>query len=490
MSGYAMFLKELATKKRSMDFETIEVSHSCSVTISSNVIVKKDDPGEFTTPCTIWIFQFAKALCELGASINLMPYAIFKQLGLDETKPTSMCLLMAERSIKLHVGILYYILVKATGKALVDVECGELKFCVNGEEFTFNVCKSMKQPNDLHVISVIDVIDEAVASMSEFRVIQDYDKLVVGLSDLGSYSNSPLKLDMDLKNIESPPAKPSIVERPKLELSVLKRFIKVIGWTIADIVGISPGICTHKIQLASDFKPSIEHQRRLNPPMQEVIKKEILKWIDAGVVYHITDSKWEKAYKLIKLKLKLLPNWPLLSWLKVLRCFLGHAGYYRRFIKDFSKVDHPLCNLLEKESVFEFDESCVKAFLCLKENLVLAPIIGALDWIVPFELICDASSVVLGVVFGQRKGNLFHTVYYARKTLNVAQRDYTVTEQELLAVVYAFEKFRAYLLGTVVVHTNHSVICYLMAKKNAIPRLIRWVLLLKEFDFEVLNVNV
>ncbi|WMV32949.1 hypothetical protein MTR67_026334 [Solanum verrucosum] len=146
--------------------------------------------------------------------------------------------------------------------------------------------------------------------------------------------------------------------------------------------------------------------------------------------------------------------------------------------------------ILVKESVFEFDESCVKAFLCLKENLVLAPIIGALDWIVPFELICDASSVVLGVVFGQRKGNLFHTVYYARKTLNVAQRDYTVTEQELLAVVYAFEKFRAYLLGTVVVHTNHSVICYLMAKKNAIPRLIRWVLLLKEFDFEAKGVVI
>ncbi|WMV32948.1 hypothetical protein MTR67_026333 [Solanum verrucosum] len=129
-------------------------------------------------------------------------------------------------------------------------------------------------------------------------------------------------------------------------------------------------------------------------------------------------------------------------------------------------------------------------FLWLKENLVLALIIGALDWIVPFELICDSSSVALGVMLGQRKGNLFHTVYYASKTLNVAQRDYTVTEQELLAVVYAFEKFKAYLLGTMMVHTNHSVICYLIAKKDAKPRLIRWVLLLKEFDFEGLNVNV
>ncbi|XP_049410569.1 uncharacterized protein LOC125873749 [Solanum stenotomum] len=128
--------------------------------------------------------------------------------------------------------------------------------------------------------------------------------------------------------------------------------------------------------------------------------------------------------------------------------------------------------------------------ILVKENLVLALIIGALDWIVPFELVCDASSVALGVVLGQRKGNLFYTVYYAIKTLNVAQRDYTVTEQELLAVVYAFEKFRANLLGTMVVHTNHSVICYLMANKDAKARLIRWVLLLKEFYFEGLNVNV
>lgn len=103
---------------------------------------------------------------------------------------------------------------------------------------------------------------------------------------------------------------------------------------------------------------------------------------------------------------------------------------------------------------------------------------------------CDASGVTLRAVLGQKKEKLFHPIYYASKALNGVQKNYTITEQELLAVVYAFEKFRAYLLGTkVVVHTDHAALRYLMAKKDAKPRLIRWVLLLQEFDFEVKDRN-
>ena len=99
---------------------------------------------------------------------------------------------------------------------------------------------------------------------------------------------------------------------------------------------------------------------------------------------------------------------------------------------------------------------------------------------------CDASGVALGVILKQIKNKILHPIYYASKALNEAQKNYTVTEQELLAVVIAFEKNRSYLLGTrVIVHTNHSTLRYLMAKKDAKPRLICWVLLLQEFDFEV-----
>ncbi|XP_049362505.1 uncharacterized protein LOC125827184 [Solanum verrucosum] len=112
ISGYAKFMKELVTKKRSLEYETIDVPHSCSAIMTNESIIKREDPGAFTIPCTIGMFQFAKALCDLGASINLMHYAIYKQHGLSEPKATTMRLLMADRSIKHPVGILYDILVK------------------------------------------------------------------------------------------------------------------------------------------------------------------------------------------------------------------------------------------------------------------------------------------------------------------------------------------------------------------------------------------
>ncbi|XP_015159206.1 uncharacterized protein [Solanum tuberosum] len=196
MPGYAMFMKELVTKKRSLDFEKIEVSHSCSAIMTEELIKKREDPGAFPIPCTIGMLQFGKALCDLGASINLMPYAIYKQLGLGESKATTLRLLMVDLSIKHPMGILYDILVKVdrfilsadffildceidaeipiilgrpfleTGRVLMDVESGERKFWVNEDEVTFNVCKSMKHPSDIHVVSTVNVIDKAVVSVS------------------------------------------------------------------------------------------------------------------------------------------------------------------------------------------------------------------------------------------------------------------------------------------------------------------------------------
>ena len=161
---------------------------------------------------------------------------------------------------------------------------------------------------------------------------------------------------------------------------------------------------------------------------------------------------------------------------------------FTRDSSEFSKIAHPLCKLLEKDCKFCFDESYLKAFSALKEKLMSAPIISSPNWNSPFEVMCDASGVALGVVLKQRKNKILHPIYYASKTQNEAQKDYTVTEQELPVVVFAFEKFRSYLLGTrVIVHTDHSTLRYLMAKKDAIPRLILWVLLLQEFDFEVMD---
>ena len=101
------------------------------------------------------------------------------------------------------------------------------------------------------------------------------------------------------------------------------------------------------------------------------------------------------------------------------------------------------------------------------------------DWSLPFELMCDASDFAIGVVLGQKKEKVFYSIYYASKTLTAAQLNYTITEKELPVVVYAFEKFHPYLVGTkVIVYTDHSAIRYLMQKKDTKPRLNRWVLLL------------
>ncbi|CAA0830969.1 Unknown protein, partial [Striga hermonthica] len=146
----------------------------------------------------------------------------------------------------------------------------------------------------------------------------------------------------------------------------------------------------------------------------------------------------------------------------------------------------PLSQLLEKDIAFNFSAECLQAFETLKKALVSSPILVVPDWSQPFEIMCDASDFAVGAMLGQRRDKLFRAIYYASKTLDGAQQNYTTTEKEMLAVVYAFDKFRAYLIGTkTIVHTDHAAIKYLFDKKDAKPRLIRWILLLQEFDVEI-----
>jgi hypothetical protein len=155
-------------------------------------------------------------------------------------------------------------------------------------------------------------------------------------------------------------------------------------------------------------------------------------------------------------------------------------------IKDFSKISRPLCSLLAKDIPFQFDEACHEAFQKLQSLLSSAPIMKPSDWSLPFEIMCDASDFAVGAVLGQRVGKLPHVIYYASKTLMDAQVNYTTIEKELLAVVFALDKFRLYLLGSkVIIYSNHAALRHLLAKKETKPRLIRWILLLQEFDIEI-----
>nr|GEZ84145.1 DNA-directed DNA polymerase [Tanacetum cinerariifolium] len=147
-----------------------------------------------------------------------------------------------------------------------------------------------------------------------------------------------------------------------------------------------------------------------------------------------------------------------------------------------------MTHLLEKNTPFVFSEDCIKVFQTLKKKFTKAPILIALNWDLPFELMCIASDFPIGAVLGQRHKKHFKPIHYASKTMNDAETNYTTTEKEMLVVVYAFEKFRSYLImNKSIVHTDHSALKYIFAKKDGKVRLLRWVLLLQEFDFKVLD---
>ncbi|GJV86320.1 reverse transcriptase domain-containing protein [Tanacetum coccineum] len=184
-----------------------------------------------------------------------------------------------------------------------------------------------------------------------------------------------------------------------------------------------------------------------------------------------------KGIEVDKAKIDVISKLPHPTTVKGIQSFLGHAGFYRRFIKDFSKISRPMTHLLEKNTPFIFSEDCILAFQTLKKKLTEAPILIAPNWDQPFEIMCDASDYAIGAVLGQRIEKHFRPIHYASKTMTEAETNYTTTEKEMLAVVYAFEKFRSYLImNKSVVYTDHSALKYLFNKKDAKARLLRWVL--------------
>nr|GFA77587.1 DNA-directed DNA polymerase [Tanacetum cinerariifolium] len=208
--------------------------------------------------------------------------------------------------------------------------------------------------------------------------------------------------------------------------------------------------------------------------------------VKEGIVLGHKISK--KGIEVDKAKIEVLLKLPHPTTVKRIRSFLGHAGFYCRFIKDFSKISRPMTHLLEKKSPFIFSHECIQAFKTLKDKLTEAPILIAPNWDQPFELMCDASDFAVGAVLGQRIEKHFRPIHYASKTINQAEANYTTTEKEMLAVVYAFENFHSYLImNKSIVYTDHSALKYLFAKKDTKACLLRWILLLQEFDFKVID---
>ncbi|GJZ79133.1 reverse transcriptase domain-containing protein [Tanacetum coccineum] len=211
--------------------------------------------------------------------------------------------------------------------------------------------------------------------------------------------------------------------------------------------------------------------------IEETMEEKCHFMVKEGIVLGHKISK--SGIEVDKAKVDVIAKLPHPTSVKGVRSFLGHAGFYRRFMQDFSKIARPMTHLLEKDTPFIFSKECIEAFNILKKKLTEALILVAPDWDLPFEIMCDASDYAVGAVLGQRKTKDFQPIHYASKTMTDAQAHYTTTEKELLVVAYAFKKFWPYLvLSNTIVYTDHSALKYLLAK----PRLLRWILLLQEFD--------
>ncbi|XP_070050740.1 uncharacterized protein [Nicotiana tomentosiformis] len=392
MSDYAKMMKDLMSRKFDFqDLATITLTQNCSDVVTRPIAEKLSDPRSFTIPCTIGILD--DVLVQVGKFVFPADFVI-----LD-------CQVDGEIPIILGRTFL------ATGRALIDYETGELKMRLNNEEITFNVQKSMRRPSEFANCSLTDAVD----------VIMEEDDEALNAKD---------PLIACLVNLEE----------------VLKECKTAIGWTIIDIKGINLAFYMHKILLEDMHKPYREHQRRLNPNIEEVLKKEVIKWLDAGIIFPISDSNWvtqfsvcqrkrmsfglcnapatfqrcmmaiftnivedimevfmddfsvvgnsfdnflrnlkrvlqrcivlghlvsSKGIEVDRSKIDVIEKLPPPTSVKAIRSFLGHAGFYRRFIKGFSKIANPLCKLLEKNHPFVFSDDCTVAFEGLNKRYLI-----------------------------------------------------------------------------------------------------------------------
>nr|GEW88651.1 hypothetical protein CTI12_AA501300 [Tanacetum cinerariifolium] len=384
-------------------------------------------------------------------------------------------------------------------------------------------------------------------------------------------------------------------------ITVLKSHKRSIAWKLSDIKGIDSEFCTHKILMEEDFEPAVQHQRIVNPKIYDVIKQEVLKLLDDGLIYLISDSPWVSPVHCVPKKggftvvenedNELIPtrlvmgwhvcidyrklneatqkdNFPLPFMDQMLERLAGNQFYFfldgfsgcmmaifhdmiektmKVFMDDFLVFENSfqsclshlekmlkrcedtnLClnweksHFMVKEGIvlghktskegievdkaevdliaklphpttvkgtsFHFSKECVEAFQTLKRKLTEAPILIAPDWDMPFELMSNASDFSIGAVLGQRQDKHFSPIHYASKTMTEVKSNYTIMEKEMLAVVYAFKKFWSYLImNKSIVYTDHYALKYLFAKKDSKERLLRWVLLLQESTFKVID---
>nr|GEV31093.1 DNA-directed DNA polymerase [Tanacetum cinerariifolium] len=518
MPKFASTIKSLLTyKDKLFELAKIPLNENCSAMLLKKLPEKLGDPGKFLIPCDFPGMDVCHALADIGASINLMPLSIWKKLSLPELTPTRMTLELADRSITRPKGVAKDVFVKVgkfyfstdfvvvdfeadhrvphilgrsflrTGRALTDVYGEEITLQINNESVTFNLNQTTRYSSiydDLSVnrIDIIDVARENNFILEEIKAYLNDESISLEIGHVDCdpegdvclieklLNDDPFQLPpMDLKQREVVKEKSSIEEPTKLELKelpshleyaylegvdklpviiakdlkvdekeallkVLKSHKRAIAWKITDIKGIDPRFCTHKILMEEDYKPAAQSQRRVIPKIHEVIKKKVIKLLDAGMIYPISDSPWVSPIHCIPKKggisvvenenNELIPTWLVIGW----RVCIDYMK-----LNDATRKDHfPL----------PFMDQMLKR-------------LGGNE----FYCFLDGFSGYFQIPINPPD---------QEKTTFICPYGTLLISECPLAFVMLLGHFKA--------------LKYLLSKQDAKPRLIRWVLLLQEFD--------
>lgn len=365
MPPYAKFLKELCTTKRATNVpKKAFLASNVSSIISNQIPVKYKDPGCPTISIVIGDKTIHRALLDLGASVNLLPLVVYEQLGLGELKPTKVTLQLADKSVKVPKGVVEDVLIKvgefifpvdfvvleteyipnpenqipvvlgrpflATSNALINCRNGMMKISFGNMTVDLNIFNLFKQPSDEEYYDTVNWLHAYPTGVDDVESVHikssdsDYETLLFAgstesessiLSSLPAAPEStpslelkPLPESLKYAFLGQDHSCPVIIasdlddlQETKL-MEMLKKYKNAIGWSLSDIKGISPSIVQHKIHLEENAKSHRDHQRRLNPTLQEVVKKEVIKWLDHGIIYPISDSEWVSPVQVVPKK--------------------------------------------------------------------------------------------------------------------------------------------------------------------------------------------
>ncbi|MCO5558107.1 hypothetical protein L7F22_011684 [Adiantum nelumboides] len=260
-------------------------------------------------------------------------------------------------------------------------------------------------------------------------------------------------------------------EEEQLLITTLKQYKDVFAWSYKDLKGVDSSICQHTIPLKSDAKPSRQRPYTYNETFARKIKKEIDKLKEAKFIYEIKHTDWVSP---IVVALKKNEKLRVCVNLKKVNAATIRDNY------PLPITDHVI------ERVAGRDE-CEKAFQIFKQRLISAPILKAPDWDKIFHVHVDASAFAIGCILAQPgEKNMDFSISYSSRQLNSAEKNYTTTKREGLGMIYAVKKFRHYLLSNkFVFFVDHQALLYLVNKPCSTGRIVRWFIILLEFDFMV-----